>query len=543
VESPPKLVRARGRAASAVLAELGLASGRPVLVVAGGADTLKDEALARATAVVGPAVAAVVERTGAAVVDGGTASGIMRIAGEALHARDCDTVLIGVAPDGLVSAEPGTNGRMLLEPNHTHFALADSSEWGGETALLVELASALAGGEPVAVLVAGGGEVTKAEIRAATMRRWPVFLVRGTGGAADETAPDGAVAVTGDAGELARRLAWELQDLPVLKDAWQRFATFDAMANKARTGYERVQASILAVGILATFLALLADTLDLHAWRHDVLHWVVVGLPILGAILIGWAQRLASGKRWVLLRGAAETIKREIYRFRTATGVFAGDAPQAQLAERLETIESKLFQTEASSWELTPYAGPLPPQMYGASRDDDGLSPLSPEDYLALRVGDQLDYYYPKTRSLARSRRFFQLAALVAGGAGAILAAAGFEVWIGLTTALAGAALGYLGYLQVENTLVAYNQAAGRLEALKRGWKARPRTDDVSAAFEELVARAETVLETELGGWVQQMNDALEAQEAKQSKQARAAGDDETASPGGPTRTGSRNGS
>lgn len=341
MQTPPKLVSARGRTAAEVLAELGLAPGRPVLVVAGGADTLTDEALARAAAVVGPAVATVVERTGAVVIDGGTASGIMRVVGEALAARNGEAVLLGVAPAGLVSADPAANGHTALDPNHTHFALADSSEWGGETPLLVELAPALAGGARVFALVAGGGAGTKAEVREASSRGWPVLLVRGTGGVADELAPSGSIrTVDGDAGELARRVAWELQDLPVLKDGWQRFATFDGMAKAARTGFERVQASILLVGILATFLALLNDPLGSAA-----LHWAVVALPIAGAILIGWAQRLAAGKRWMLLRAAAETIKREIYRFRTGTGVYASDARQVRLAERLEMIALPVAET------------------------------------------------------------------------------------------------------------------------------------------------------------------------------------------------------
>jgi hypothetical protein len=37
-------------------------------------------------------------------------------------------------------------------------------------------------------------------------------------------------------GRFARQLAWELQDEPVLKDAWQRFATYDHLAVRLRDG-------------------------------------------------------------------------------------------------------------------------------------------------------------------------------------------------------------------------------------------------------------------------------------------------------------------
>lgn len=587
---------APGDDADDLLDQLGLEPSRPVIVVVGGADTLTDDALKLSKRVVGPAVARAAAVTGAAVVDGGTDSGIMAIVGEALHEWRVDAVLLGVAPVRRVtfpgSPYDGNGNRAELEPNHTHFALADSDEWGGETGLLIELSEALAGPAHIAMVVAGGGEAAKQEVLQATRHGWIVFLVVGTGGTADELAaawralhegrptrlarvlpkrltaflPErwrrrkpagqvpGNVAVEevvrtgdlrpydeGDPAELARRLTWEVQDHDVLKLAWKSFATYDELAAAARKSFERMQTSILALGILATFVALLKAALDIepqsgYGWVDDVLHWTVVALPILVAVLVGMTYRLALGKRWVLLRGAAETIKREIYRFRTATGVYgeaaAEDAPlrpQELLSAQLDAIETKLLQTEASSAELTPYSGPLPPRMYGASSEDDGLSPLDPERYLAFRVGDQLSYFHPKVARLARTRRRFQLGVLAAGGVGAILAAAGFEVWIGLTTAIGSAGLAYLGYLQIESTLVVYNQVAGKLEALRRSWVARPaaRREDPKA-FDALVADAEAVLATELGGWVQQMTDALEELHATQLEAERQAGIDQT---------------
>lgn len=586
-----------GDSSDDLLDQLGLEPSRAVIVVAGGADTLTDDAHTLAKRVVGPALARAAAVTGAAVVDGGTDSGIMAIVGEALHQRSDDAlVLLGVAPARRVtfpgSPSAGNGNRTALEPNHSHFALADSDEWGGETGLLVELSEALAGPGRIAMVVAGGGEAAKQEVLQATRHGWIVFLAVGTGGIADELAaawralhtrrpirlarvlprrragalperwrsrkPAGHVPgdevvaeivqtgdlrlyEDGDSAELGRQVAWEIQDYEVLKLAWKSFATYDELSAAARKNFERIQTWILALGILATFVALLKGSLGIdpqssYAWVDDVLHWTVVGLPILVAVLIGMAYRLGAGKRWVLLRGAAETIKREIYRFRTATGVYgeaaARDAPlppQELLSAQLGAIEAKLLQTEASSAELTPYSGPLPPRMYGASREDDGLSPLDPERYLALRVGDQLSYFHPKVARLARTRRRFQLGVLAAGGVGAILAAAGFEVWIGLTTAIGSAALAYLGYLQIENTLVTYNQVAGKLEALKRSWVARPaaRREDAKA-FDALVADAEAILATELGGWVQQMSDALEELHATQLEAERQTGVDHT---------------
>jgi hypothetical protein len=145
--------------------------------------------------------------------------------------------------------------------------------------------------------------------------------------------------------------------------------------------------------------------------------------------------------------------------------------------------------------------------MYGAERDDDGLSPLGADRYLRIRVGDQLTYFHRRTRTLNLRRNSLQLLAIASGAAGAILAAANQEAWIGLTAGASAAALAYLGSLQVDNTIVIYNQAASRLTILQRGWRALTPADQDDDAYQRLVASCESALATEQSGWVQQMNE------------------------------------
>jgi hypothetical protein len=442
-----------------------------------------------------------------------------------------------------------------LEENHSHFILADSSEWGGETRLLFAAAEKLAGGGRVVVVLAGGGQAATSEALEAVRHRWPIFAVAGTGGVTDsllqlwtthripqrrlaapvlrgkrkfrpqlppstiadpdlrEIISQGNIRPVYDTEprSFGRQLAWELQEEPVLKDAWERFATYDHLAIRLRRMFTRFQASILVLGVVATLLALIDNRL-----KQSALHWAVIVVPILISVLIAVASRRAVGQRWVMLRAAAESIKAEIYRYRTpvtapARGhVRTADARQQQLASQLDVIETRLIQTEASSGPLIPYQGPLPPKMYGASSDDDGLSPLSPDRYLQIRVGDQLTYFHQRIRTLNWRRNVLQFLAIASGAAGAILAAANLEVWIGLTAGASAAALAYLGYLQVDNTIVTYNQTASRLATQQRGWRVLRPAQQNEDAFKHLVTGCEAALATELSGWVQQMNDTLE---------------------------------
>jgi hypothetical protein len=562
-----RLAEGRAEDAAAIVAGLGLESTtptRPVILVCGGAD-LAGAALERADALIGTGVASAAKTVGAAVVDGATDAGVMRLTGEARARRpQALPILVGVAPKGLVSYPGGPEQgqeRVPLEENHTHFVLADSAEWGGETRLMMDVAQALARGGRMAMVLAGGGKVARSEVQQAVRRGWPVFVAVGTGDLADEltrlwdihrvrhrrrgawllprkrrdrepTSPSAIadhnlreiiteadirpVGAAVDPMQFARQLAWEVQDEPILKGAWQQFATYDYLAVRLRRLFTRFQSWILLLGVAGTLLALIQSEVK-QTW----LHWVVVVVPILASVLIAVVSRRAVGQRWVMMRAAAEFIKAEIYRYRALQPAHVRPADRRRLADQLDVIEARLGQTEASSGPVTPYNGPLPPVMYGAGRDDDGLSRLGADGYLRIRVDDQLSYFHGRVRTLNRRRNFLQSVSVASGATGAILAAASLETWIGLTAGVSAAALAYLGYLQVDNTIVTYNQTAFRLAALRRGWQATDQNHRTRTALEELITRCETALATEQAGWVQQMNDTLEHLRERQADEAK----------------------
>jgi hypothetical protein len=553
------LVTSDAELPDALVTRIGLARGeRPVIVVSADASDIAGTALDRAESVLGPAVACAAEAAGAAVVDGGIATGVMAVLGEArAHRPGALPVLLGVAPADRV-AWPGEQAdeRLALESHHTHFVLAATGQWDGETGPLAAAAAALAGTKPVAVVLAGGGDAAIAEVLAAAQRGWTIFAIEGTGGLADRLATGWHAATgrrpsaraapeadsrlaeilrigdvhpfAGDPRELGRQLAWELQDEPVLKAAWNAFMTYDLLAGRMRRTFQWFQGSVLGLGVLATLLALIQYEVG-GARGRDALHWLVVVLPIVVSALIAWSSRRADGPRWIMLRAAAEAVKSEIFRYRTRTEAYNEDKPGARgsasrqmrmLQAHLAQIDARLVRSEASSAPLTPYDGPLPPPMSGASRDDDGLSPLTAERYLHLRVSDQVSYYHRRIRYLHRLRTTLELLAITAGAAGALVAAKGADAWVGLTSGVAGAAIAYLGYLQVENSVVAYNRAASDLSGLTGSWHTRGPHQRGAGAFGELVVGVEDVLSRERAGWAHFMGEAMAELKARQQAAA-----------------------
>lgn len=178
---------------------LALRRGRPVVVLVGGADGMSDADRSRAGALLRDAVFPLVDRLDAAVVDGGTDTGVMRAAGRARDAIGGRFPLVGVVLGDAIDQDDS-----LLEPYHTHLLLVPGSNWGDESPWIAGLASVVAGGAPSATLVVNGGGITFTDIGHSLDLGRPVVVVAGSGRTADAVA---AAVAGGAADPLAARAA------------------------------------------------------------------------------------------------------------------------------------------------------------------------------------------------------------------------------------------------------------------------------------------------------------------------------------------------
>jgi len=171
----------------ATLDALAVGCGRPVLVLVGGAGGMSQEHLSQTAKVLRHQVVPVLARLGAAVVDGGTDSGVMRVIGQARAAAGADFPLIGVAAEGTVSTDTG-DGAEEIEPRHSHLILVPGDSWGDESPWLADVADAVAGTAPSATLVINGGKITYDDIARSLERHRSVIVLAGTGRTADAIA-------------------------------------------------------------------------------------------------------------------------------------------------------------------------------------------------------------------------------------------------------------------------------------------------------------------------------------------------------------------
>lgn len=174
---------------AAALRALNIRTGRPVVVVVGGAAGMTPE-YETLVAELAQHLLRAVERRDGALVDGGTDSGIMRVIGQAHDSIGATVPLVGVAAEGTVvlPGKPAPPDAADLDPHHTHVILVPGSAWGDESPWLSLVASAIADGHSSATVVFNGGQVTYDDVEHSLEAARPVIVLAGSGRTADAIA-------------------------------------------------------------------------------------------------------------------------------------------------------------------------------------------------------------------------------------------------------------------------------------------------------------------------------------------------------------------
>ncbi|PTL77851.1 DUF4231 domain-containing protein [Vitiosangium sp. GDMCC 1.1324] len=545
----------------AVLQALRLPRPQALLLLLGGADEMDPAIGTRLRQLISRGLAQAADEADALILDGGTHAGVMALMGQGVADRGHHPLLVGVAPSGRVAfpaAVPDgqAESQAELDPNHSHFVLVDGNNWGGETQMMFRLASVYAHDIPILVVVVNGGSIAREEVLRAVRRRWPIVVLQGSGRLADELtvslqAPEQDVAdpvmaeiiadgnlhlfpIDGSPEAFARLVLHHLGTRTSLHVAWQRFATYDANANREQAFFRRLQFWIFFLGILSTALALVLTYVNTildpggDSVARLILHTAVVMTAAAVTALLAASSRFKAGSKWIFLRATAEALKREIYRYRAGLAFKRLDEThERKFVEQMRRISSQMLRTESGSAVLRSYQGPLPPPK-GAASEDDGFSPLTPARYIHFRVDDQLDFYRRRVDELARRNVALQWVIIVFGAGGTVLAALPDQLaalWVPLTTAVVMALTAYFGYQQSESKILKYQQAATDLENLKTWWCTLSLEEHEDPRnFEALVEGVEAILQSELTGWVQEMKEALVRVDTRNEREARRRG-------------------
>ena len=169
---------------------MGISSPSPVLAVIGTTTDLDPDLDARLL----PAVLAAVDvaaRSRSVIVTGGTDAGVFHLIRLALAVAPSPPAgIVGVAPDGLVSADdaPATADQVDVDPDLTALVRVKGDQWGDETPMLSRVITEVAIPDRAVVLLVGGGDGTRVEVAEHLRQRRPIVVLGGSGRLADEVA-------------------------------------------------------------------------------------------------------------------------------------------------------------------------------------------------------------------------------------------------------------------------------------------------------------------------------------------------------------------
>jgi hypothetical protein len=281
-----------------------------------------------------------------------------------------------------------------------------------------------------------------------------------------------------------------------------------------------------------------------------------------------------------LLRASAETIKQEIYRYRTQVGNYSDPKLRdLNFAQEIQAINERLMKTQVNqsglfwhepkvnkhpSWlkkinqfgstillkplrkkrnkqflvnkdflayRLTFLMFQTEQNKQSRKNKNDLYSPLTAKQYIDERLINQLNWYRKKTLDLDKKWQLWQWSIYLLGGVGTFLAAMKLDVWITVSNAIAASILSFLEFRRLDSTLVGYNQTATNLENILWWWYAL--TEDAQGErknIEKLVESSEKVIQAETMGWVQEMKDAMadlyKADEERLAKEAKEVSND-----------------
>jgi hypothetical protein len=171
------------------------------LVVIGGADGMSWRDLRRLRPLFDGVLAELAWRFRAAVLDGGTDTGVMRLMGRARAASARDFPLVGVVVSALAAlpGRPAHPEAAELERNHTHFVLVPGDTWGDEGPWLARLGDMI--GDRSATVLVNGGEISRRDSELCVRAGRPLIVLAGSGRTADAIAAAAAGRPPDDASE------------------------------------------------------------------------------------------------------------------------------------------------------------------------------------------------------------------------------------------------------------------------------------------------------------------------------------------------------
>lgn len=519
-----------------VLKRLRVTGPTPVMVIIGGADRMSSEIGEKVRELFERSLAPVLESSGVVVLTGGTDSGVMAIAGQTLSPV---AKLVGVSPGRAIKSSPS----VMIQPDHDLSVLTGGETWGSETDYMVRLAKAMTQGARCGVVVlVNGGAVAFEEARYFVDAGWPILAVAGSGGTADDIiaftsnsgsskydwkslkdADLGQVDLHGSTLETRKRFHWYISEDELLKAAWTYYLAFDYSAERHQSTYKRIRKFLQLASLVILSIVLLGVQADLPdtgvptylSWINDpavfqilktVTVPIAIALPIALAAATALGQFVAADRGWQVMRGAAESLKREIYKYRAGLEWSAANSSSTESGRRYlkATIDAALRRSASSGFlvSVNLTSGSGRPEKFNEGEDE--LGPLSVASYTSHRIDEQIFYFRKSGRELRRRALTVVLISVGLAAFSGTIATSYYAPWAAMAVLVVTLLNAYLERSRLTDRAGRFATASADLAEIKTGINVAEKEDlRRPEVLLSIVTRTEAALEREGLAWEQ----------------------------------------
>jgi hypothetical protein len=301
---------------------------------------------------------------------------------------------------------------------------------------------------------------------------------------------------------------------PILESAWTKYAQFDAASSKRTAIFNRLRLWIAIFGILATLFAILTAfyPAEFPFVGRVILKIFLVASPITASVLAAFTSKFFSSGDWLITRAGAEEALRDIYLFRT---ILQNDSSRyTWLEHRIGEIQRSVYRGMNGELVLEAYKGilPPPPRFDPAYPDSDpGFTDLSGEEYYNYRLTSELNWHVKKVNQLQKQRVRLQALILLAGAAGAFLAALGgdFTIWVALTASITATLIGWQELKNLDVVVRNYSKVILELTIISDHWRNLEAEQRTQSEFYAMVQSTEDMLWSRNVEYIKAMQEAL----------------------------------
>ena len=185
------VIPSRSSPATDIVRALSIPKPGSLIIIAGGAARMDERDHTNLARLFSDGIAHVAATHHALVIDGGTQSGVMELMGQGVAQKSHRPPLLGISPiENIIypgkTLPRSTTELTPLDPNHSHFVLVDSNEWGGETETMYALAEVYSQSCPSVAILVNGGAIAKNEVLYNVRQNRPIIVIEGSGRLADD---------------------------------------------------------------------------------------------------------------------------------------------------------------------------------------------------------------------------------------------------------------------------------------------------------------------------------------------------------------------